>query len=85
MKEVAIFLTSLITMVAILWIATPKDKILFYQNLDALLQNEIIGTAGTGKCYKSISDSENEFVLYCGTCTYLPGHHTLFSGTDECE
>ena len=54
---------------------------LFNANVEALTRSE---ESGTGTCYNSITTSEGQKVLYCGTCTYLPGKPDTFSGTGEC-
>ena len=50
-------------------------------NVEALAQNE----SGNGtKCYKSITTKEGSQILYCGTCHYVPGTNTFWSGTGTC-
>jgi hypothetical protein len=53
-------------------------------NVEALASEE--NDDGTGKlCYKSITAGESLLILYCDTCTYLPGKEAAFSGTGKCN
>jgi hypothetical protein len=53
-------------------------------NVEALASEE--NDDRTGKlCYKSITTGESLLILYCGTCTYLPGKEAAFSGTGKCN
>lgn len=50
-------------------------------NIEALANDE----SGTGEtCYNSITTKESHKVLYCGTCTYVYGTDSWFSGTGKC-
>lgn len=50
-------------------------------NIEAL--NE--GEHGSGTCYRSITEQEGSLILYCGTCTYISGTNSWFSGTGTCN
>jgi hypothetical protein len=53
-------------------------------NVEALASEED-DNDGTGKtCYNSITTGDSELILYCGTCTYLPGRRPTFYGTSKC-
>ena len=60
-----------------------SNDYLFERMVDALSISE--GDAGSGKCWNSITTSDGELVLYCGTCTWIPGHHTWNSGNGKCD
>lgn len=51
-------------------------------NVEALANGEM---KGSGTCYNSITLKEgSNVILYCGTCRYIPGTKSWFSGTGEC-
>ena len=56
----------------------------FERNVEALSLIEE-GAPGTGTCYKRVDSDITGVVLYCGSCTYIKGGKTLFSGTDTCD
>jgi hypothetical protein len=37
------------------------------------------------KCYNTITTNESKMVLYCGTCTFISGNNTWYSGTGKCS
>ena len=37
------------------------------------------------ECYNTITTDSCKMVLYCGTCSFIPGDNTLFSGKSKCE
>jgi hypothetical protein len=59
-----------------------RSDLIIESMVEALSLTE--GEPGTGQCWKSITSSEGEFVLYCNTCTWLPGRHAFLSGKGDC-
>ena len=55
-------------------------NMLLAENVEALADVE----PGHGYCYNSITSQNGSLVLYCPTCTYLPGTSSCFSGTGNC-
>lgn len=50
-------------------------------NVEALANDESVA----GKtCYKSITTKASSQVIYCGTCTWVPGTYSIGSGTGKC-
>lgn len=58
-----------------------KPSSLKLANIEALTKDE---SSKKEKCYNSITTKEGSQVLYCGTCTYLPGTDDIISGTGLC-
>lgn len=54
---------------------------LFYENVDALMASE----SGSGECWNTITTAKAQRVLYCGTCTWILGRPTTFSGEGMCN
>lgn len=52
-------------------------------SIEVLSTDDDPGT-GDGTCYEDIHKKDGSKVLYCGTCTYIPGTYDTFSGTGKC-
>jgi hypothetical protein len=54
----------------------------FLANVEALA----VGESGSGEetCYHTITSKEASQVFYCGTCSWVKGTYSLFSGTGTC-
>lgn len=50
------------------------------ENIEALTAGE----TGKETCYNTITTKEGCKVLYCQTCTYVPGIYTNLSGKGKC-
>jgi len=50
-------------------------------NMEALADGE---SGGGDLCYNSITTKRASKVLYCGTCTWVDGTSSFFSGTGKC-
>ena len=51
------------------------------ENIEALAESEHEGTL----CYNTITTAEGQAVCYCGTCSYISGKPTFFSGKSYCK
>ena len=58
-----------------------KTDMLLTENVEALAEDE----HGSGLCYKTITTKDGAMVLYCQTCTYIPGTDAWNSGTGNCN
>lgn len=78
----ALAISAIVLIISVISIVRVKNS-LFYQNVEALSRIEE-GQPGTGVCYNSIRNKEGQYVLYCGSCTYLKGTSGLFASTGTC-
>lgn len=63
----------------------PNKPTLLEQNIEALGANGPGGgSEGKRGCYNSITIKEGVQTFYCGTCTFIKGEPTFFSGTGTC-
>ncbi len=89
MKKQMIKIVAVIALIATAgWNITQSEKEgalsdLALENIEALADPEE-GDKGSGQCYNSITTQEGCLVLYCGTCTWISGTKTTFSGTSYC-
>jgi hypothetical protein len=51
-------------------------------NVEALAGDE---DGGGVLCYNSITTGESMLILYCGTCTFIPGKKAGITGTGKCN
>jgi hypothetical protein len=54
------------------------------ENVEALAADEGGGGSDGKTCYNSITTPPSCQVRYCGTCSFVSGHASLFSGTGSC-
>ena len=59
------------------------ENVALLHNASALKHNA--GDKGKGICWNSITTCEGELVLYCGSCTYVPGRPRILKGTGVCK
>jgi hypothetical protein len=52
----------------------------YLANVEALAQE----SGSTKDCWNNISAAVAQQVLYCGTCTYIPGTPGVFAGLKKC-
>ena len=58
-----------------------EASMLLAENVEALASGESKG----GICYNTITTKDGCMVLYCPSCTYLPGTYTWNSGVGNCN
>ena len=64
---------------------TVTDNLL-KANIEALADDPLETEVGEGmKCYNSITTADGRQVLYCGSCQWVSGKPTLFSGSGTCS
>ncbi len=57
--------------VTITIVSTKKVEFYLFSNVEALASGE--SSSGGGECYKSLIYDPSDQVVYCGTCSYMPG------------
>ena len=75
MKRIFIYLALILASVTVIAVADSRNKVdsFIEANIDALAETE----ASSGKkCYNNIKNDPVEEVVFCGTCTTLPGRGT---------
>ena len=59
------------------------DAVLFYSNVEALMNSE--SKLDSKTCYNSITTADGEWVRYCGNCGVIEGTPSWFSRKGACE
>ena len=50
-------------------------------NMEVLAYGEV---GGGKKCYNSITTNSSKMVFYCGSCSFVSGDSSWYSGTGRC-